>query len=374
MDEKVGVVITGAWREKLGRWWRSAFPSLSLTATQKLAVDLGTANARLYCPGEGIVVNEPSVIVLGTERPRVVAVGQAAKTLSICHPPGTRVVRPIRDGVIADCEAAGQLLSQFINRAIGSRHAAGLELLICIPADLTPLELAAYEDLAGRAGADKVTLVEEPYAAAVGAGHNPRAAQTSMAVDLGAGSTDIAVVSGGSLLYASTRRVGGDEIDLAITRYLQLERKLEVTAEAADEIKIRLAGLEVCSDEQSMAVRGKNLTTGLPEEIIVASKEIEPLIQPTLRVIKQHLRTALEEIPTGVSVDLLDSGIILSGGLSQLPGLSGHLNREFGLSIQVTHNPMLAAVLGAGSLLELDDHSSLRETIEARAAVRGDVS
>jgi rod shape-determining protein MreB and related proteins len=173
-----------------------------------------------------------------------------------------------------------------------------------------------------------------------------------MIVDLGADTTDIAVISGGCVLYASTRRVGGGEIDRAIARYLQLERTLEVSEDAAEEVKIEIGAVDGARDRQTLAVRGRNLKTGLPEEIAVSRDEIDPLIQPALRVIKQHMRVALEEISAEASVDLLDSGITLSGGLARLHGLAENFALEFGVNVQVAPDPMLAAATGAGRLLE----------------------
>jgi rod shape-determining protein MreB len=295
---------------------------------------------------------------------KIAAVGREAKSLVRRQPREIRIMRPVNDGVIADCEAAGQMLSQFIGRAHPHRRITGLSLLICVPADITPLEQMAYENAASRAGARKVTLIEEPYAAALSSEFNQQTACASMIVDLGAAMTNVAVVSGGNLLHASTRRVGGNEIDRAILRYLQLERTLEVSEETAEDIKIKLGGVDIQHDERPMTVRGRNLRTGLPQEITLTSEEIHPLILPALRVIKQHMRTALEEIPTGASVDLLDSGITLSGGLAQLRGLSEHLNQELGLQVRVASEPMLAATLGAGHLLERVSQVSAQEAMK----------
>ncbi len=357
------------WKEKLERFWRSSVQGLNLNLTEELAVDLGTAYTRIYLPGQGVVVDEPSVIALNTESNEVVAVGHEAKTLARRQPPDIRVVRPVKEGVIADCEAAGRMLFQFISRALTNRSLAGPSLLLCAPADITPLEQKAYEDVASRAGAGKVTLVEEPYAAAAGADLNLRSARACMVVDLGAGTTDIAVISGGSVLYAATRRVGGGEVDRAIARYLHLERTLEVSEETAEEIKIKLGAVDAQREQGAMAVRGRNLTTGLPEEISVTSEEIHPLIQPALRLIKQHVHTALEEISTGASVDLLDSGITLSGGLSQLRGLAEHLSQDLGLHVRVASDPMLAAVLGAGRLLEQESNAATQEAMKEQESI-----
>lgn len=352
------------WKEKLERFWKSSIQSLKPSPTEVLAVDLGAANTRIYMPEQGVVVDEPSVIAFNIENNEVVAVGQEAKRLARREPPEIRIMRPLKDGAIADCEAAGQMLSHFISRAQTDRSPAGLSLLLCVPADITPLEQKAYEDAARRAGARKLRLVEEPYAAAVGADLNLRSARACMLVDLGAGTTDIAVISGGIVLHASTRRVGGGEIDRAIARYLHFERKMEVREETAEEIKIELGAVDAHIEPRTMAVRGRNLTTGLPEEIIVGSEEIRPLIQPALRLIKQHIRTAVEEISIGASVDLLDSGITVSGGLAHLAGLVEHLGQELGLSVRIAPDPMLAAALGAGRLLEQESQSSVQEAMK----------
>jgi len=360
---------TWDWKEKLERFWRSSVQGLNVARPEELAVDLGTANTRIYLPGRGMIVNEPSVIAFNVDSKEVFAVGQEAKRLARRQPPEIRIAHPLKDGVIADCEAAGQMLYHLISRARTNRSTAGLSLLLCVPADITPLEQKTYEEVARRVGAGKVTLIEEPYAAAAGADLNLRSARACMLVDLGAGTTDIAVISGGGVLYAATRRVGGDEIDRAIARYLRFERTLEAREETAEEIKIELGSFDAQRKTKTMAVRGRNLTTGLPEEITVSSEEVRPLIQPALRVIKQHIHTALGEISTGASVDLLDSGITVSGGLAQLSGLSEHVSQEFGLSVRVAPEPMLAAALGAGRLLEKGFQAPPQAAMKAQESV-----
>jgi rod shape-determining protein MreB len=351
------------WKERLERFWRSLFHELNLILIEDLAIDLGAANTRVYLPGRGVVVNEPSLIAFDASNGRIAAVGREAKRLARRQPREIRIARPIKDGVIADCDAAGQMLSRFISGARTHHTLTGPSLLICAPTDVTPLEQRAYEDTAMRAGAGKVTLVEGPYAAALGANIDPRAARACMIVDLGAATTDIAVISGGGILYTSTRRIGGSEIDRAIARYLHLERTLEVTEEAAEEVKIGTGTVDEPRHKRTLAVRGRNLRTGLPEEINVEREEIDLLMQPTLRVIKQHVRVALEEIPTEASVDLLDSGITLSGGLAQLHGLSEDFAHEFGVSVQVAPDPILAAAMGAGRIIEHTLPTSIREEL-----------
>jgi len=353
----------GGWKGRFERFFRSLFQELNLTLIEDLAIDLGASNTRVYLPGRGLVVNEPSVIAFDAHNGKIAAVGREAKRLARRQPREIRIARPIKDGVIADCEAASKMISQFIKASSGRRALVGPSLLICAPTDATPLEQRAYEDAARLAGAGKVTLVEGPYAAAMGADLDPRAPRACMVVDIGAATTDIAVISGGGILYASTRRIGGIEIDRAIARYLQLERTLEVSEDAAEEVKIEMGATGEPRNRRTVAVRGRNLKTGLPQEIAVGREEIDMLMRPALRMIKQHVRLALEEIPTEASVDLLDSGITLSGGLAQLHGLAEHFAQEFGVRVQVAPDPALAAAMGAGRILEQTLPASIREAM-----------
>lgn len=360
------------WKGQFRRLCKSLFQELNLTLIDELAIDLGAANTRIYLPGTGLVVNEPSVIAYDGASGRIAAVGREAKKMARRQPREIRIVRPIKDGVIADCEVASQMLSQFIGLARGRHAMVGPSLLICAPTDATPLEQRAYEDTALLAGAGRVTLVEGPYAAALGSALDPRRPRACMIVDIGAATTDIAVISGGGIIYASTRRIGGCEIDRAIARYLQLERTLEVSEGAAEDVKIEMGAGDGRRDKRSLAVRGRNLKTGLPEEIAVGREEIDLLMQPALRRIKRHIRLALEEIPAEASVDLLDSGILLSGGLAQLDGLAEHFTEEFGVSVYVAPDPTLAAAMGAGLILERALPTSIREAMREEESMRID--
>jgi len=360
----------GGWKGKFERFWRSLFQELNLPLIEDLAIDLGAANTRVYLPGRGLVVNEPSMIAFDTNNGKVAAVGREAKRLARRQPREIRIARPIKDGVIADYDAASKMLSQFIKGAHVRHTLVGPSLLICAPTAATPLEQRAYEDTARLAGAGNVTLIEGPYAAAMGADIDLRAARACMIVDIGAATTDIAVLSGGGILYASTRRIGGNEIDRAIVHYLQLEKTLEVSEDTAEEVKIGMGEAGRPRDGRPLAVRGRNLKTGLPEEIAIGREEIDMLMQPALRMIKQHVRLALEEIPTEASVDLLDSGITLSGGVAQLHGLAEQFAQEFGVRVQVAPDPALAAVMGAGRILEQALPASIREAMKEGESMR----
>src|SRR5262245_38821962 len=363
-------MTNGGWIEKLERFRRASGQWLTLTSPEMLAIDLGAANTRVYVPGEGVTLVEPSVIALDAETSKLVAVERDAKAMARCQPRDIRIVHPVKDGVITDCEATGMMLSQFIHQALGDRGIGALSLLICAPANITGPEIKAYEVTAKRAGARKVTRVEAPYVAAIGAEVNMRNACACMIVDLGAATTDVAVLGSANVLYSSTRRIGGNEIDHAIARHLQTERKLEVGEDTAEEIKIELGRVDALRAKHSMAVRGRNLRTGLPEEIVVTAEEILPSIWPTVRAIKQDIRIAMEEITTEASVDLLDTGITLSGGLGQIPGLSEHLTEELGVRVSVAHDPLLATALGAGFLLEQQANQVSRAAGKGAGVVR----
>jgi rod shape-determining protein MreB len=348
------------WKKKLHQFWSASLNGLS--TTESLAIDLGTSSTRIFLPGEGVVVDEPSVIAFDSKKRKFVAVGEKAIVLAYQHPRTVHTLYPIREGVITDYNHTGHMLSLLIHRVLNKRLISPT-LLICVPAEMTQMEEYAYKEAASRAGVRKLKIIEAPYAAAAGAGLNLRATPATMIVDLGAGTTDIVVISCGNFLHASSRRIGGDAIDRAIAQYLHLERMLDVGQKTAENVKIGLGTVGVKHTQRSMIVRGRNLITGLPEEITVTSAEIQPLIQPLLRVIKQQILAVLEEIPTEASVDLLDTGISLSGGLSQLTGLAEHLGQELGLYVRVVPDPMQAAIIGAGSFLEEQSRFSALKSI-----------
>lgn len=328
-----------------------AIRRLRLSLTGELAVDLGTSNTRVYAAGGRVMLNEPSVIAFSTSSGRVVAVGREAKLMIGREPRSIRVVRPLRDGVIADFDAAEKLLSHFIRQALTKWATLSPRILVCIPGEITQVERRAVEDAAYRAGTRQVSFVEEPFAAAAGVGLDVEAACASMIVDVGGGTVDIAVLSLGGLIHTSTLRMGGMEMDRAIARYLHEERSLEVGEQTAEAIKCALGSASLQADERVMEVRGRSLTTRLPAKIRVRSAEVQAAIEPVVQEIMHTVRAALEELPPEVSADLLDSGIVLTGGGAQLQGLAERLSRESGLEVRVAANPECAVVLGAGRLL-----------------------
>jgi rod shape-determining protein MreB len=337
--------------EKVRRAATPAIQRLRLSLTGELAVDLGTSHTRVYAVGNGAVFNEPSVIAFSARSGRVVAVGREAKLMIGREPRLIQVAQPLRNGVIADFEAAEKMLTHFIHHALTKWAILHPRLLLCIPGDITQVERRAFEDAALRAGTRQVSFVEEPFAAAAGVGLDVEAAHASMIVDVGGGTVDIAVLSLGGLIHASTLRMGGIEMDCAIARYLHDERSLEVGEQTAEAIKLKLGSADLQADEREMEVGGRSLTTRLPAKIRVKSAEVQAAIEPVVQEIMHTVRAALEELPPEVSADLLDSGIVLTGGGAHLQGLAERIGRESGLKVRVAVNPECAVVLGAGHLL-----------------------
>lgn len=337
---------------KLMRTGASLLEDLRFMLSGGLAVDLGTVNTRVYMPGFGQVLDEPSVIALSAPDGHIVAAGRGAKTILSRGPEAIRVIQPLKGGVIAEPDAAGQMLSYFIRQALKQHRILNPRLLICVPGDLTRGERQAVKIAAYRAGARQVSLVEESLAAAAGAGLNIDADRAGMVIDIGGGTIDIAVVGLGGLFCVSTMRLGGMDMDQAIIHHLRRERGYEVGEETAEKIKIELGSVAEDANERVMQFAGRSLARRLPARFTVTSEEIRAAIEPVMQKIVSHLRAVLEQLPPEVSADLLDSGIVLTGGGAQLPGLAKRLRQDTGLSARLAFNPGSAAVLGASRLLK----------------------
>jgi rod shape-determining protein MreB len=266
-------------------------------------------------------------------------------------PHNIRVVRPLQGGVIADYEAAEKLLVTFIRRALGRRAYLHPRALICVPCEITEVERRAVEDAARRAGAREVSLIEKPFAAAAGAGLDLAANHASMIVTIGGGTTDVAVLSFGGLIQAATTRAGGMKRDQAIAQHLHKTRSMEVGETTAELIKLKLASASGEADQLVLEVGGRSLSSRLPVWLSVTSAEVSTAIEPVIRELISTVRNVIEELPPEVAADLLDSGIVLTGGGAQLQGLPERLHREIGLEVRLAGNSTLAAVLGAGRLL-----------------------
>jgi rod shape-determining protein MreB len=275
-----------------------------------------------------------------------------AKQMMGRAPQTIRVVRPLQAGVIADDEAAEKLLLTFIRRALGHRAWLHPKILICVPCEITEVERRAVEDAAHRAGAHEVNLIEKPFAAAVGAGLDLAANQAAMIVTIGGGTTDVAVLSFGGLVHAATARAGGMNLDQAIARHLHQTRSVEIGETSAELIKLKLASATGEADQQSLKVGGRSLSTRLPVWLSVTGAEIRAAIEGVIQELLGIVQSALEELPPEVAADLLESGIVLTGGGAQLPGLSERLSQAVGLEVRLADSPTLAAVLGAGQMLQ----------------------
>jgi rod shape-determining protein MreB len=320
-------------------------------ASSELAIDLGTSNTLVSIPGRGTVLNEPSVIAVHNRNNHIVAVGREAKLSIGREPQSIRVVRPISHGVIADIEAAQKMLSHYIRQALGSRKLMNPRVLLCVPAELTPVEQRAIEHAAHQAGARSLDIVKAPIAAAAGSGLDIDGREAVMIVDVGGGTTDIAVLSFGGPVYVSTVAVGGCLMDEAILRYLHHSRGLEVGETTAESLKLELGSALPQSEAREVEVRGRSAATGMPCSIMVTNEEVRLAIEPAIQHVIESVRYALEELPPEISGDLLDAGIMMSGGTSQLPGLTERLSREVGFAVRLAPDPLGAVALGASLML-----------------------
>ena len=317
-----------------------------------LAIDLGTANTCIFAPGKGIVVSEPSVIAFNAATGAVEAVGTDAREMLGRSPTTLRPVRPIRDGVIADFDAAERMLTHFIRKAHRQTGAwARPRVVIGVPTEITPVERRAVKDSAYRAKASEVYLIEEPMAAAVGAGLPITDAAGNMIIDIGGGTTDIAVISLLGVVIGRSVRVAGDAMDQAIIQYLRKRHDLLIGERTAEEIKIRIGSAIELDSALTMEVRGRHIEKGVPKKIVVTDGEIRDALSEPLKMILRTLRETLDQVPPEMSADIYDRGIALCGGGSLLRHLDEYLRQETHLPVKIVENPLAAVVLGAGKML-----------------------
>ncbi len=319
--------------------------------SSELAIDLGTSNTLVSIPGRGTVLNEPSVIAVHNRDNHIVAVGREAKLSIGREPQSIRVVRPISHGVIGDIDAAQKMLSYYIRQALGSRKLMNPRVLLCVPAEITPVEQRAIQHAAHQAGARSLEVVKAPIAAAAGSGLDIDGRQAVMIVNVGGGTTDVAVLSFGGPVYVSTSPVGGCHMDEAILRYIHHSRGLEIGETTAESLKLELGSALPQSEKRTMEVRGRSVATGMPQTINVTNEEIRLAIEPAIQHVIETVRYALEELPPEVSGDLIDSGVVMSGGTSQLPCLTERLSREIGFEVRLAPDPLGAVVIGASLML-----------------------
>ncbi len=324
--------------------------------SQDLAIDLGTANTLVYVKGRGIVLDEPSVVAVKSTdgRQQVMAVGEEAKLMLGRTPGNIEAIRPLRDGVIADFEAAEEMIKYFIRKAHNRRSFVSPRVVVCVPSGATEVERRAITDSALGAGARRVYLIEEPMAAAIGAGLPVTEPSGSMVVDIGGGTTEVAVISLGGIVYSRSVRIGGDKMDEAIIAYVRREFNLLIGEATAERIKVSIgaANMPVHREERRAAVRGRDLMNGVPREVIMTESQVaEALAEPVSQIV-DAVRVALEHTAPELAADIVDKGIVLTGGGGMLPFLDEILGEVTGLPVAIAEDPLSCVVLGGGRCLE----------------------
>ena len=317
-----------------------------------IGIDLGTANTLVYLRGKGIVMREPSVVAVDTKTDDVRGVGQEA-TAMIGRTPGNIVaVRPLKDGVIADYDITANMLSYFIKRVCGSNKFFGPRVVICIPSGVTEVERRAVREASLRAGARQVSIIEEPMAAAIGAGLPISEPTGSMIVDIGGGTSEVAVISLGGIVASRSVRVGGDEFDQSIIAYIKRKYNLLIGERTAEDIKIQIGSAYPLEEETTLEIKGRNLVDGLPKNITIGSEEIREALSESLYKVVDAVKETLERTPPELSADIIDHGITLSGGGALLRGLDQLISTETGIDVHVAETPLDCVALGSGAVLD----------------------
>jgi rod shape-determining protein MreB len=320
-----------------------------------LAIDLGTANTLIYVKGKGIVSCEPSVVAVEiTERGarRIKTVGKEAKEMLGRTPGQIQAIRPLRDGVIADFEITGHMLQYFIRKANARRTLIKPRIVICVPFGITEVEKRAVKESAEQAGAREVYLIEEPMAAAIGAGLPVAEPTGNMVVDIGGGTTEVAIISLSGIVYSQSIRVGGDKMDESIVAYMKRKYNLLIGEQTAEKVKCQVGNAYMLDDVLTLEVRGRDLVAGVPRTVVVNSDEIRDALAEPINAITEAVRTALERTPPELSADIVDKGIVLTGGGALLRNLDVLLREETGLPVMVCDDPISAVVLGCGKCLD----------------------
>jgi rod shape-determining protein MreB len=331
-----------------------------------LAIDLGTANTLVYVKGKGIVLSEPSVVAVrknsrDRDRNRVLAVGREAKMMLGRTPGNIVAIRPMKDGVIADFEITEAMLRHFIRKVHNRRSLIRPRIIVCVPSGITPVEKRAVRESAESAGAREVYLIEEPMAAAIGAGLPITEPICNMVVDIGGGTCEVAVISLAGIVYSKSVRVGGDKMDEAILQYVKRNYNLLIGERTSEIIKTTIGNAYPGSEVESMDVKGRDLVTGIPKIINVNSDEVRLAIQEQIDTIVAAVKTALEQTPPELAADIVDRGIYLTGGGALLKNLDILLHQETGLPIKIAEDPLSTVVMGSG--LALDNLSILKEVM-----------
>ncbi len=320
-------------------------------ASRDIGIDLGTANTLVYVKDHGIVLREPSVVAVKAGTNEVVAVGDDAKRMLGRTPGGITAIRPLKDGVIADFRVTEAMLRHFIRKVHNRRSMVRPRVVIAVPSGITEVEKRAVKESAEQAGAREVYLMEEPMAAAIGVGLPVQEAAGNMIVDIGGGTTEVAIISLSGIVYARSVRVAGDELDEAIINYMKRAYNLMIGERTAEEIKLRIGSAFPLGKESTMEVKGRDMVAGLPKTITITSQEVREAMLEPLNTIIDAVRTTLERCPPELSADLVDRGIMLAGGGALLRGLDKLLQEETALPVHVAEDPLSAVAEGTGRVL-----------------------
>ena len=320
-----------------------------------LAIDLGTANTLVYVKGKGIALREPSVVTVQKDSKHVLAVGSEAKAMVGRTPENIMAIRPMKDGVIANFEITEAMLRYFIQKVHNRKTFVRPRMVICVPSGITQVERRAVRDSAENAGAREVYLIEEPMAAAIGVGLPVEEPGGNMVVDIGGGTTEVAVISLAGIVYSQSVRVGGDEMDEAIISYIKRNYNLLIGERTAEEIKIQVGSAYEVGERKTLEIKGRDLIAAIPKTVVITDEEIRDALAEPVSAIVETVRGALERTPPELAADIVDRGIVLAGGGGLLRGIDVLLKEETGLPVTVAEDPLSAVVMGTGKVLdELD--------------------
>ncbi|GAA0728190.1 rod shape-determining protein [Clostridium malenominatum] len=327
-----------------------------------MGIDLGTATVLVFIKGKGVVLKDPSVVAIDKSKNKVLAVGEEARQM-IGRTPGNIVaIRPLKDGVISDYDLTEKMLKYFIRKVCGKRKIVSPRVVVCIPCEATGVEKRAVIDAAKNAGAKKVFLIEEPLAAAIGSGLDITKASGSMVIDIGGGTTDIAVISLGGIVVRASIKIAGDKFDEAIIRYIRKKHKLMIGERTAEDLKINIGSAYKRDEEISMEIRGRDLVTGLPKNITVSSEEMREALSEPVNAIAECTHSVLEKTPPELAADIADKGIVMTGGGALLNGLDKLIQEVTKVPVYVAEDAVSCVALGTGKVLDFVDKLDLSMT------------
>ncbi|MFC0212934.1 rod shape-determining protein [Paenibacillus chartarius] len=329
--------------------------------SKDIGIDLGTANVLIHVKGRGVVLDEPSVVAIESDTKRVLAVGEEARRMVGRTPGNIVAIRPLKDGVIADFEVTEQMLKYFIGKVGGKRWYSHPRILICAPTNITSVEQKAIREAAERSGAREVFMEEEPKAAAIGAGMDIYQPYGNMVVDIGGGTTDVAVLSMGDIVTSSSIKIAGDKFDIAISKYIKNKYKLLIGERTSEDIKIKIGTVYPRGRNETMDIRGRDMVSGLPQTITIHSDEVQEALWDPVSSIVTAAKSVLERTPPELSADIIDRGVILTGGGAMLHGLDQLLADELKVPILIAEDPMHCVVKGTGIMLDNLDKVTRRK-------------